>query len=121
MVTRIKTNGKGLRPVPDFVRVERGEVDAEGAPAGPARAAIVIPRPQTASLKVRIVGDSTLVCHNFGAKARREISEKQARAPGAPVPKKGERNPTLEYEQSFYRDVHGIACIPAAAVRERAA
>lgn len=63
--------------------------------------AISIPKPDIRVMEVPVIGDARLVIHKWSEKAIQMIKDKQA---GKARPKKENRNPLQEYEQSQYID-----------------
>lgn len=74
-----------------------------------------IDEPKLARLLLRLHGISPLVCHNFGAKAKAELAERQ-QGKGRTRTREP-KNPQAEYEAAFYRDEKGAPCFPASGVK----
>jgi hypothetical protein len=62
-------------------------------------AVVTIPAPNLRNLRVLVVGDSKLICHRFGEKARKQMEDKQQRKARVA---RAERNPEEEYHASLY-------------------
>ena len=60
---------------------------------------IYIPAPDIRSMKVRIVGDSPIIYHKFGAKMRKMMLDKQTKKANTP---RKTRNPHEDYIESLY-------------------
>ena len=79
--------------------------------------AISLPALDIRFLKVRVVGDSPLICHAWSEKARRQMLDKQMKkAQGA----KEAKDPQRDYEESLYRLPDGGYGFPAIAFKRAA-
>lgn len=76
-----------------------GNGSSEPKPTG-GKVAVVIHPPKLGRLQFRLVGSSPLVVHNFDAKSRQEMLEKQMRA--QTKTKRAPRSPQEEFLGSFY-------------------
>ena len=74
----------------------------------------VVPPIEIRRMNVVIVGDSTLVTHNWSQKAIGMIKGKQA---GAPKQGKAPKVPEEEFEAAFYRTDDGKPAVPALAFK----
>jgi len=61
---------------------------------------VSIPAIKTRSLVVRLVGDSPLICHQFGGKSRQEMADKQAQK--VRQGKRAAKNPEQCFRDSLY-------------------
>lgn len=77
------------------------------------QATIAIKPIKRAVATFRIIGDTELITHPFGEKERRKMLWKQMGLPQNETPK----NPIEDYNNSFYRDDEGRACLPAMAFK----
>lgn len=75
---------------------------------------IELPRLNTQTLTVTLVGDSPLIMHRWSEKAKREMLDKQMKRARVA---KAAKNPEEDYEQSIYRDANGQPCFPATAFK----
>jgi len=64
---------------------------------------VTIPAPNIRSLRILVVGDSKLICHRFGEKARKQMEDKQQKKAQVARPV---RMPDEEYRASLY-PLHG--------------
>jgi hypothetical protein len=64
-----------------------------------AKTKVEIPSPEIKTMTVEIVGISSLIFHKFGAKARRQIEDKQQQRA---TTGRGKREPKEEFESSLY-------------------
>lgn len=79
---------------------------------------ISIPRIEIAEMEVKLIGDSPLIMHQWGEKAKAQIRDKQAQKPKAE--KRPKRDPKAEYEASMYRGPDGEYAFPAVAFKAAA-
>ena len=85
---------------------------------GKAIEVISIPRIEIAEMEVKLIGDSPLIMHQWGEKAKAQIRDKQAKKPRAE--NRPKRDPKAEYEASMYRDADGGYAFPAVAFKAAA-
>lgn len=83
----------------------------------PGSATLSLPALNVQSLILTLVGDSVLVIHRFGEKARKEIADNQSDQ--AHMPKEA-RNPQAEYEECFYRFADGRYGFPSVGIKAAA-
>jgi len=76
---------------------------------------INIPAPNIQSMKIKILGTSPLICHQWSEKAKREFRERQA---GKKKKVREIRNPKEEYEASYYRNSEGKIAFPALCIKQ---
>lgn len=89
-----------------------------GKPETPPPESVVIAPPNFQRATIKIVGTAPFVQHNFSAKARRIMEERQrAGSQGKKNVKRESRNFEEDYEQAFRRSSVGWAGIPAPAFR----
>ena len=79
---------------------------------------ISIPRIEIAEMEVKLIGDSPLIMHQWGEKAKAQIRDKQAQK--AKAEKRPKRDPKAEYEASMYRGTDGEYAFPAVAFKAAA-
>lgn len=80
----------------------------------PTDAPLTIPKLDLHTVKVRIVGDSALICHRWTDEARNQILGKQMKRARTA---KAERAPEREFEQSLYGHPTGGYGFPAVAFK----
>lgn len=76
--------------------------------------AIEIPKPDIRALRVRIIGDTPLICHKFSEKAQKMIEDKQQQKASKA---RGAREPKKEYEGARHRMPDGSDGFPAGGVK----
>ena len=83
---------------------------------------IVVPEMKTATMKLRIHGDS-LIAHAWSEKAKKQIQESQSQkdqqiqSSNVKKKKRPPRDPKAEYEAARYLDSQGRDCIPAVGIK----
>lgn len=82
--------------------------------AGAKKIQVEVPTPSIITFDIKVVGETPLIMHNFGEKAKREMADNQQRKAKA---KKAPKNPAAEYEAAFYRLADGRPALPVAAFR----
>ena len=75
---------------------------------------IVVPEPDIISLKVHIIGTSSLICHRFSEKAKKMIADKQGKKAKQP---REVRDPEAEYKASLYTTEDGFYGFPSIAFK----
>lgn len=78
---------------------------------------IELPELKRQSVQIRLIGDSPLIVHRFGEKARKMMLDKQM---GKAKSGKEAKNPEADYEESMYRDDDGRPGFPAIAFKAAA-
>jgi len=75
---------------------------------------IVVQAIELRSLRVRIVGDSPLICHRFAEKARKKIGDRH----GQKAQQKEAWNPEAEFNDARYRMADGRDGFPATGLKK---
>ena len=78
---------------------------------------IELPELRKVSVQIRLIGDSPLIVHRFGEKARKMMLDKQM---GKAKSGKEAKNPEADYEESMYRTDDGRPGFPAIAFKAAA-
>ena len=78
---------------------------------------IELPELKKQSVQIRLVGDSPLIVHRFGEKARKMMLDKQM---GKAKSGKEAKNPQADYEESMYRTEDDVPGFPAIAFKAAA-
>lgn len=78
---------------------------------------IELPELKRQSVQIRLIGDSPLIVHRFGEKARKMMLDKQM---GKAKSGKEAKNPEADYEESMYRTEDGLPGFPAIAFKAAA-
>ena len=78
---------------------------------------IELPELRKVSVQIRLIGDSPLIVHRFGEKARKMMLDKQM---GKAKSGKEAKNPEADYEESMYRTEDGRPGFPAIAFKAAA-
>lgn len=78
---------------------------------------IELPELRKVSVQIRLIGDSPLIVHRFGEKARKMMLDKQM---GKAKSGKEAKNPEADYEESMYRTEDGLPGFPAIAFKAAA-
>lgn len=78
---------------------------------------ITLPRLNLQVIRLRLVGDSPLICHAWSEKAKREMLDKQMKRATQAKPAK---DPQADYEQSLYRHPDGGFGFPSVAFKNAA-
>lgn len=78
---------------------------------------ITLPRLSIKTIKLRLVGDSALICHAWSEKAKRQMLEKQMKIAQQA---KAAKDPQDDYEQSLYKHPDGGYGFPAVAFKNAA-
>lgn len=78
---------------------------------------IELPELKRQSVQIRLIGDSPLIVHRFGEKARKMMLDKQM---GKAKSGKEAKNPEADYEESMYRTEDGHPGFPAIAFKAAA-
>jgi hypothetical protein len=86
-------------------------------PKKPADQTITLPRLSIKTIKLRLVGDSALICHAWSEKAKRQMLEKQMKIAQQA---KSAKDPQEDYEQSLYKHPDGGYGFPAVAFKNAA-
>jgi hypothetical protein len=76
-----------------------------------------LPPPAINVVRLRIVGDSELITHNWSEKAKKEMRDKQQ---GKARDKKEPKDPQADYEGAFHRLPNGAPGIPTIAFKNAA-
>lgn len=124
MATKIETNGKAAKRKMSSWSDDpgRAEKDAEhltAMEAGSTKAVVKIELPQLdiRILDIRLVGDSSLICHKWSVKAKKQMLDKQM---GVASAGKELKDPHRDYEESLYRLPDGGYGFPAIAFKNAA-
>lgn len=80
---------------------------------------VLIQKTNMQIIQLGIVGDSSLICHNWSERAKKAMLDKQMKKSSATAPKTA-KNPALDYEESLYRFSDSGFGFPAAAFKEAA-
>lgn len=119
-----ETNGKAAKRKTSTWSDDPGrtEKDAEhltAMEAGSAKAIVKIELPQLdiRILDIRLVGDSSLICHKWSEKAKKQMLDKQM---GIASAGKELKDPVRDYEESLYRLPDGGYGFPAIAFKNAA-
>jgi len=78
---------------------------------------IELPELKKQSVQIRLIGDSPLIVHRFGEKARKMMLDKQM---GKAKSGKEAKNPEADYQESMYRTEDGTPGFPAIAFKAAA-
>ena len=78
---------------------------------------IELPELKKQFVQIRLIGDSPLIVHRFGEKARKMMLDKQM---GKAKSGKEAKNPEADYEESMYRTEEGSPGFPAIAFKAAA-
>lgn len=78
---------------------------------------IELPELRKVGVQIRLIGDSPLIVHRFGEKARKMMLDKQM---GKAKSGKEAKNPEADYEESMYRTEDGRPGFPAIAFKAAA-
>ena len=78
---------------------------------------IELPELRKVGVQIRLIGDSPLIVHRFGEKARKMMLDKQM---GKAKSGKEAKNPEADYEESMYRTDDGRPGFPAIAFKAAA-
>lgn len=78
---------------------------------------VTIPPIQIQTAKIRLVGDSPLICHAWSSKAKKEMLDKQMKK--AKTAKEA-KDPQRDYEESLYRLPNGKCGFPVVAFKSAA-
>ncbi len=74
----------------------------------------IVPEPNLKTVRVKIVGKTPLICHNFSEKAKKQMREIAAKTPNSKVKKPRDFDHIKEeYESSVYRTKSGYLGFPA--------
>lgn len=87
-----------------------GKIEAGGA----VMTAIVLPKLDVRTIKIRIVGDSSLICHKWSEKAKKQMLDKQM---GKASAGKVHKNPENDFQESLYVHPDGGYGFPAIAFK----
>lgn len=77
--------------------------------------AVAIPKPNIRILEIVIIGDSSLLCHRFSEKSKKQIEDKQQQQAKTA---RGKRDPKAEFEASLYPLGKGKYGFPASAFKK---
>lgn len=83
----------------------------------PARETITLPALNLQTIRLRLVGDSPLICHAWSEKAKREMLDKQMKKAKQA---KEAKDPRADFEQSLYPHPDGGFGFPAVAFKNAA-
>jgi hypothetical protein len=83
----------------------------------PAAEVITLPRLNVQQIRIRLVGDSALICHAWSEKAKREMLDKQMKKAKQA---REAKDPEQDYQQSLYRHPDGGYGFPAVAFKNAA-
>lgn len=83
----------------------------------PAAEVITLPPLNVQQIKIRLVGDSALICHAWSEKAKREMLDKQMKKAKQA---REAKDPEQDYQQSLYRHPDGGYGFPAVAFKNAA-
>lgn len=83
----------------------------------PKEVKIDLPRLELATMEITLVGDSPLITHQWSAKAKKQMLDKQMRRARQP---KAAKSPEEDYEESLYRFPDGRFGFPAVAFKSAA-
>jgi hypothetical protein len=78
---------------------------------------IELPELKKQSVQIRLVGDSPLIMHRFGEKARKQMLDKQM---GKAKSGREAKDPEADYQESMYRTDDGAPGFPAIAFKAAA-
>lgn len=77
--------------------------------------AVAIPKPEIRILEITIIGDSSLLCHRFSEKCKREMEDKHAQKARTA---RGKRDPEAEFRATLYPMGKGKNGFPASAFKK---
>jgi hypothetical protein len=76
---------------------------------------VAIPKPEIKIVELSIIGDSSMLCHRFSEKSKKQIEDKQQQEAKTA---KGKRDPKAEFEASLYPLSKGKYGFPASAFKK---